>query len=271
MRVTAIIAAGGAGRRLGAAVPKQLLDVAGQSMLARSVRAFDTHPEVHDIIVALPAELVDDARSRVGEVKSGIVFVAGGTTRQDSVARAFDRVSHATDVVLVHDAARPFVTPGVISRAIAGAAAHGAAIAAIPVTDTVKRVAAGEVIAETLPREAIFLAQTPQAFTRRVLGDAVALGRAGVDATDEAGLAEQAGHPVRIVAGDADNVKITTTADLEAARARESADSHRASRAGIGYDLHRLVPDRALVLGGVTIPSETLLRKVSPSLWENVS
>jgi 2-C-methyl-D-erythritol 2,4-cyclodiphosphate synthase/2-C-methyl-D-erythritol 4-phosphate cytidylyltransferase len=256
MRVTAIIAAGGAGRRLGAAVPKQLLDVAGQSMLARSVRAFDTHPEVHDIIVALPAELVDDARSRVGEVKSGIVFVAGGTTRQDSVARAFDRVSHATDVVLVHDAARPFVTPGVISRAIAGAAAHGAAIAAIPVTDTVKRVAAGEVIAETLPREAIFLAQTPQAFTRRVLGDAVALGRAGVDATDEAGLAEQAGHPVRIVAGDADNVKITTTADLEAARARESADSHRASRAGIGYDLHRLVPDRALVLGGVTIPSE---------------
>jgi len=256
MRVTAIIAAGGAGRRLGAAVPKQLLDVAGQSMLARSVRAFDTHPEVHDIIVALPAELVDDARSRVGEVKSGIVFVAGGTTRQDSVARAFDRVSHATDVVLVHDAARPFVTPGVISRAIAGAAAHGAAIAAIPVADTVKRVAGGEVIAETLPRDAIFLAQTPQAFTRRVLGDAVALGRAGVDATDEAGLAEQAGHPVRIVAGDADNVKITTTADLEAARARESADSHRASRAGIGYDLHRLVPDRALVLGGVTIPSE---------------
>ena len=93
MRVTAIIAAGGAGRRLGAAVPKQLLDVAGQSMLARSVRAFDTHPEVHDIIVALPAELVDGARSRVGEVKGGIVFVAGGTTRQDSVARAFDRVS----------------------------------------------------------------------------------------------------------------------------------------------------------------------------------
>jgi 2-C-methyl-D-erythritol 4-phosphate cytidylyltransferase/2-C-methyl-D-erythritol 2,4-cyclodiphosphate synthase len=256
MRVTAIIAAGGAGRRLGAAVPKQLLDVAGQSMLARSVRAFDMHPEVHDIIVALPAELVDDARSRVGEVKGGIVFVAGGTTRQDSVARACDRVSHASDVVLVHVAARPFVTPGVISRAIAGAAAYGAAIAAIPVTDTVKRVTGGEVIAETLPRDAIFLAQTPQAFTRRVLGDAVALGRAGVDATDEAGLAEQAGHPVRIVAGDADNVKITTAADLEAARVRESADSPGASRAGLGYDLHRLVAGRPLVLGGVTIPSE---------------
>lgn len=259
MRVTAIIAAGGAGRRLGAAVPKQLLDVAGQSMLARSVRAFDTHPEVHDIIVALPAELVDEARSRVGEVKGGIAFVAGGTTRQDSVARAFDRVSHATDVVLVHDAARPFVTPDVISRTIAGAAAHGAAIAAIPVTDTVKRVAGGsngDVIAETLPRDAIFLAQTPQGFRRRVLGDAVALGRAGVDATDEAGLAEQAGHPVRIVAGDADNVKITTTADLEAARARESTDGRHATRAGLGYDLHRLVAGRPLILGGVTIPSE---------------
>jgi len=259
MRVTAIIAAGGAGRCLGAAVPKQLLDVAGQSMLARSVRAFDTHPEVHDIIVALPAELVDEARSRVGEVKGGIAFVAGGTTRQDSVARAFDRVSHATDVVLVHDAARPFVTPDVISRTIAGAAAHGAAIAAIPVTDTVKRVAGGsngDVIAETLPRDAIFLAQTPQGFRRRVLGDAVALGRAGVDATDEAGLAEQAGHPVRIVAGDADNVKITTTADLEAARARESTDGRHATRAGLGYDLHRLVAGRPLILGGVTIPSE---------------
>src|SRR5919112_4702818 len=167
MRVTAIIAAGGAGRRLGAAIPKQLLDVAGQSMLARSVQAFDTHPEVHDIIVAMPAELVDGARSQVGAVTGGITFVAGGKTRQDSVARAFDWVSQATDVVLVHDAARPFVTPAVISRAIAGAAAHGAAIAAVPVTDTVKRVTRGldgDVIAETLPRDAIFLAQTPQAF-----------------------------------------------------------------------------------------------------------
>ena len=259
MRVTAIIAAGGAGRRLGAAVPKQLLDVAGHSLLARSVRAFDAHPEVDDVIVALPADLVEGARSRVGDVTGAITFVAGGSTRQDSVARAFDRVSETTDVVLVHDAARPFVTPGVISRAIAGAAVHGAAIAAVPVTDTVKRVARdedGAVITETLPRDAIFLAQTPQAFSRRVLGEAVALGRSGVDATDEAGLAERAGHPVRIVAGDADNVKITTTADLEAARTRESAEPRDVPRAGLGYDLHRLVAGRPLILGGVTIPSE---------------
>src|SRR5690349_16921115 len=112
MRVTAIIAAGGAGRRLGAAIPKQLLEVAGQSMLRRSVHAFDTHPEVHEIIVALPAELVDEAATRVGETTGAITFVAGGGTRQESVARAFDRVSDTTDVVLVHDAARPFVTPG---------------------------------------------------------------------------------------------------------------------------------------------------------------
>jgi 2-C-methyl-D-erythritol 4-phosphate cytidylyltransferase/2-C-methyl-D-erythritol 2,4-cyclodiphosphate synthase len=259
MRVTAIIAAGGAGRRLGAAVPKQLLDVAGQSMLTRSVRAFDAHPDVHEVIVAMPAELVEGARARVGDVTGAITFVAGGTTRQESVALAFDRVSDATDVVLVHDAARPFVTPGVISRAIAAAWSHGAAIAAMPVTDTVKRVARdddGGVITETLPREAIFLAQTPQAFTRRVLSEAVALGRAGLEATDEAGLAERAGHPVRIVAGDADNVKITTTADLETARLRESSDGRGATRVGLGYDLHRLVRDRPLILGGVTIPSE---------------
>ncbi|MEO7274779.1 MAG: 2-C-methyl-D-erythritol 4-phosphate cytidylyltransferase, partial [Vicinamibacterales bacterium] len=257
--VTAIIAAGGAGRRLGAAVPKQLLDLGGQSMLTRSVRAFDTHPEVDEIIVAMPAELVDEARGRVSGVAGAITFVAGGRTRQESVARAFDRVSESTDVVLVHDAARPFVTAGVISRAIAAAAAHGAAIAAMAVTDTVKRVTQdehGAVVTETLPREAIVLAQTPQAFTRRVLGEAVALGRAGVDATDEAGLAERAGHAVRIIEGDADNVKITTTADLEAARRRESSDARGAPRVGLGYDLHRLVAGRPLILGGVTIPCE---------------
>jgi 2-C-methyl-D-erythritol 4-phosphate cytidylyltransferase/2-C-methyl-D-erythritol 2,4-cyclodiphosphate synthase len=254
MRVTAIIAAGGAGRRLGAAVPKQLLEVAGESLLARSVRAFDSHPAVHDIIVAMPAELIDAAPGRVGAMTRAIRFVAGGATRQDSVARAFDLVSHATDVVLVHDAARPFVTPDVITRAIDGAASHGAAIAAMPVTDTVKRVA-GEVVAETLPRETIYLAQTPQAFRRGVLADAVAMGRAGVEATDEAGLAERAGHPVRVVAGDADNVKITTTGDLEEARSRATAKAG-ATRVGLGYDLHRLVPDRPLILGGVTIPSE---------------
>jgi 2-C-methyl-D-erythritol 4-phosphate cytidylyltransferase/2-C-methyl-D-erythritol 2,4-cyclodiphosphate synthase len=256
MRVTAIIAAGGSGRRVGGAVPKQLLDLGGRSVLARSVGAFDAHPSVSDLIVALPPDLVAGGPSMVGPVAGHVRFVAGGTSRQDSVALAFDEVPNETDVVLVHDAARPFVSEAVITRAIEAAAAYGAAIAGMPVSDTVKRVAAGAdpIVVETLPREAIFLAQTPQAFRRDVLGDAVALGRTGVEATDEAGLAERAGHEVRVVAGEAGNVKITTAADLEQARAR-AAQGAVACRAGLGYDLHRLVEGRPLILGGVTIPS----------------
>ena len=140
MRVTAIIAAGGSGRRLGAPVPKQLLDLAGQSMLARSVGAFDRHPKVDDVIVALPVDLVDSARTIVGKVTGPIRYVAGGGSRQDSVARAFELVEEQTDIVLVHDAARPFVSADLITRAIAAAADYGAAIAAVPATDTVKRV-----------------------------------------------------------------------------------------------------------------------------------
>ena len=256
MRVTAIIAAGGAGRRLGAPVPKQLLEIGSVSVLARSVAAFDRHPDVSDVIVALPPDLVSEGARLFGETSRPVSVVAGGATRQESVAAAFAAVPATTDVVLVHDAARPFVTEAVISRVIDAASRHGAAIAAVPAVDTVKRVEADGVITETIPREAVFLAQTPQAFRRGVLDDAVALGRTGVQATDEAGLAERAGHAVRVVAGDAGNMKITTTDDLDKARARDGASrAQPATRAGIGYDLHRLVEGRPLLLGGVAIPS----------------
>jgi 2-C-methyl-D-erythritol 2,4-cyclodiphosphate synthase len=170
------------------------------------------------------------------------------------VANGFDAVSSASDVVLVHDAARPFVSADVISRAIAAASEHGAAIVALPVSDTVKQVTMEDgrrVVAGTIPRESIYLAQTPQAFRREVLAAAVALGRGGASVTDEAALAELAGFPVHIVEGDVENVKITTASDLERARARTPA---AAGRSGIGYDLHRLVEGRPLIIGGVTIP-----------------
>jgi 2-C-methyl-D-erythritol 4-phosphate cytidylyltransferase / 2-C-methyl-D-erythritol 2,4-cyclodiphosphate synthase len=251
--VTAIIAAGGAGRRLGAAVPKQLLEIGGRTLLARSVEAFRRHPSVADIIVALPPALLTAPPSGL----EGARLVEGGPRRQDSVANAFDALPRQTDVVLVHDAARPFVSADVISRAIAGAAAHGAAIAAVPVSDTVKRVEGdARVIVETVPRDQVFLAQTPQAFRREILGDAIRLGRTGVDATDEAMLAERAGHAVHVIAGDAANVKITTAADLEAAADRTRGSSAVSARVGVGYDLHRLVESRPLILGGVTVPAD---------------
>jgi 2-C-methyl-D-erythritol 4-phosphate cytidylyltransferase/2-C-methyl-D-erythritol 2,4-cyclodiphosphate synthase len=255
MHVTAIIAAGGRGHRLGAAMPKQLLEVGGRSLLQWSVEAFTAHPAISDVIVALPSDLARNPPTWL----SGVRVVEGGGRRQDSVANAFAVLADATEIVLVHDAARPFVTADVISRAIDGAAAHGAAIAAVPVTDTVKRVearGAGSVITETLPREEIFLAQTPQAFRRQVLHAAIVAARSEATATDESTLAERAGHRVHVVAGDPSNVKITTPADLASARDRTAAPQASAGRVGVGYDLHRLVEARPLVLGGVTVPSD---------------
>lgn len=253
MHVAAIIAAGGTGTRLGAGVPKQFLQLGGQTILQRSIEAFTRHDRVTEVVFALPPQATLEVAGPDGKLR----VVAGGARRQDSVANAFDAVSPGAEIVLVHDAARPFVSADVISRTIDAAAAHGAAIAAVAVTDTVKQVTmeGGDlVIAGTIPRESIYLAQTPQGFRRDVLAKAVSLGRGDAVATDEAALAELAGHPVHIVEGDVENVKITTAADLDRARAREP--KVRSGRAGTGYDLHRLVEGRPLILGGVEIPFE---------------
>jgi len=249
MFVTAIIAAGGRGQRFGAAQPKQLVDIGGEPMLARSVRAFATHPSIGEVIVALPAEIAADPPDYLRTPR--VRVVAGGARRQDSVANAFRAASASSDVIVIHDAARPFASADLIARTIAAAAESGAAVAALAVRDTVKRVDDRRVVRETIARETIYLAQTPQAFRRDVLRDAVALTD---DATDEAALAERAGHPVRIVDGEATNIKITTRDDLTMAHALTKPA--RTGRAGTGYDLHRLVDGRPLILGGVTVPSD---------------
>jgi 2-C-methyl-D-erythritol 4-phosphate cytidylyltransferase/2-C-methyl-D-erythritol 2,4-cyclodiphosphate synthase len=261
MFVSAIIAAGGRGQRLGAAIPKQLLTVHGQSLLQRSVSLFVTHPEIDEIVVALPPDLAAEPPPFLRACAKPVRIVPGGPRRQDSVANAFAAVADDAEIVVIHDAARPFATPALISRTIAAAAESGAALAAMRSRDTVKR-ASGEgvaFVAETIPRDSIYLAQTPQAFTRRVLRDALALGGADAEATDEASLAERAGHPVRLVDGEQTNIKITTQEDLAVADALarpQVAPPVRTGRAGTGYDLHRLVAGRPLVLGGVTIPFE---------------
>jgi 2-C-methyl-D-erythritol 4-phosphate cytidylyltransferase/2-C-methyl-D-erythritol 2,4-cyclodiphosphate synthase len=254
MHVTCIIAAGGSGTRLGGPRPKQLLVLEGRTLLDRVVATFLAHPSVDDLVVALPADLVAAPPRCLVDAAKPVRVVAGGARRQDSVSNAFDAAAAASDVILVHDAARPFVSAALIGRTIEAAAAHGAAIAAIRANDTVKQVGADRVIETTLDRDAIYLAQTPQGFQRAVLAAAVALGRTGIEATDEAALAERAGFPVRVVDGDAANVKITSQEDLDDARRRVGSPA-RTGRAGSGYDLHRLVAGRPLVLGGVTVPS----------------
>jgi 2-C-methyl-D-erythritol 4-phosphate cytidylyltransferase/2-C-methyl-D-erythritol 2,4-cyclodiphosphate synthase len=262
MWVSAIIAAGGRGLRLGADRPKQFLEIGGRSMLEASVAALAASDRIHEIVVALPEEHLREVAGAWTAATKPIAFVAGGARRQDSVANAFARSSRDADVVVIHDAARPFVTPDVIARTIDGARAHGAAIAAIAVRDTVKQ--AGEAAADgsrpirlTIPREGVFLAQTPQAFRRDVLARALEAGRS-VDATDEAMLVERLGLPVHVVEGDAGNVKITTPEDMAAAQlsAARAAALQTLIRIGNGYDLHRLVTGRPLILAGVPIPFE---------------
>jgi 2-C-methyl-D-erythritol 4-phosphate cytidylyltransferase/2-C-methyl-D-erythritol 2,4-cyclodiphosphate synthase len=270
MHVTAIIAAGGRGHRFGGDRPKQLLAVGGRPILERSVEAFLGHPSVDAVVVALPQPLVDDPpsylRDAAGVLPGGsrkpLRVVAGGERRQDSVTNAFRTVEVSSDIIVIHDAARPFVSADLITRTIAAAAESGAAVAALAAHDTVKRSTdapgASRTVIETLPRETIFLAQTPQAFRRGVLAQALAdAERDALDATDEATLVERAGHAVRIVDGEASNIKITVPADLPVAEAiARGAAPARTGRAGSGYDLHRLVAGRPLVLGGVVIPSD---------------
>jgi len=271
MHVTAIIAAGGRGLRLGGGRPKQFFAIDGRTLLERSVGTFLAHPSVDEVIVALPEDVSDDPPPYLRGTAKPLRIVAGGARRQDSVSNAFHAASPSSDIIVIHDAARPFVTADLISRTIAAAEESGAALAALEARDTVKRVhvwdpasagsrpAAAEhhVVQETLPRGTIYLAQTPQAFKRTVLADAF---RSSDDATDEAALAERAGHRVRIVEGEPSNIKITRPEDLEIAgaiaRAGRPALPARTGRTGFGYDLHRLVAGRPLVLGGITIPSE---------------
>lgn len=266
MHVVAILAAGGRGLRLGGDTPKQFLAIGGRAVLDRSVGAFVDHARVHEVVVALPSDVLAHPPAYLRDRGKPVLLVAGGERRQDSVANAFAVVADRADVIVIHDAARPFVDAAVIDRAIDAAVESGAAVAALPARDTVKlaeRATGGGAwsVAHTLDRETIWLAQTPQAFTRAVLAEAIALAREGASGTDEAALVEQAGHPVRLVEGHAENIKITTPADLAFARGlleeRDGvapAAGASTTRIGIGYDSHRLVEGRRLILGGVLIP-----------------
>ena len=256
MSVGVVIVAGGRGERMGSATPKSFLDVGGRSMLQRSVTAFDRHPAVGELVVVLPADWLSSAAEVVGATDRPCRCVAGGYERHDSVRAGYAALSNEVDVILIHDAARPFADAALIDRVLEATRETGAALPALATRDTVKRVqGGGRFVAETLPRNNIWLAQTPQGFRRDILAAAMtgdhAEGAQGPQgATDEAMLVERAGHPVRVVDGDEGNIKVTTPGDLAVARARFAS----APRVGTGYDLHRLVEGRPLVFAGVVVP-----------------
>ncbi len=253
--MVAIIVAAGRGERLGGETPKALVDLHGRSMLRRSAEALAACAEVNALIVVAPPGFERIAGDEVYGTGKLRAVVAGGATRQDSVRAGLARTTDRDRVVLVHDAARPFIDAEVVARVIEGVRTHGAAIPVAPVVDTIKRVKAGR-IGATVDRETLGAAQTPQGFDRKTLLAAYArAARAGVALTDEAMAMERAGLQVAAVPGSVRNFKITTPDDL--ARAiRLLTPEAAALRVGLGFDAHRLAPNRRLMLGGVHVPTD---------------
>jgi 2-C-methyl-D-erythritol 4-phosphate cytidylyltransferase len=216
--VAVLVPAGGLGTRLGRRTPKQFLRVGAAPILALTLRHFIRHPAVRGVVVAAPAAHVARTRRLVGRAGGRRVsVVSGGATRQESVWLALQAAPPA-ELVLVHDAVRPFIDRRLIDAVLAAAAEHGAAICALPLAETVKRVREGRVEA-TVDREGLWAVQTPQAFRAALLREAHDKARRdGVAGTDDAMLVERLGHPVRVVPGLAGNVKITTPEDLRRAR-----------------------------------------------------
>ncbi|HEX3613904.1 MAG TPA: 2-C-methyl-D-erythritol 4-phosphate cytidylyltransferase [Sporichthyaceae bacterium] len=220
MRTAAVVPAAGRGERLGPGAPKALRELGGVPILVHAVRALARARSVDVVVVAAPAEEVEAVRALLvdQQIDAEVEVVAGGATRQASVARAVASLAEDIDVVLVHDAARPLV-PVELVDAVAAAIRAGAdaVIPVLPVADTIKRVAAG-VVESTLDRASLRAVQTPQGFRRAVLANAHAAGDGGA-ATDDAGLVEAIGVPVSVVEGSAEAFKVTRPIDLMLAEA----------------------------------------------------
>ncbi len=228
MKVIVILPAAGLGTRMapaGKGVPsKQFFEIAGTPILVHTLRCFTSHPQVTDIVIALRKNEMEQCRQRLAKegLDGKVVMVEGGEHRQDSVSNALGSLKAAKDdIVLVHDAVRPFVDNEIISDVIQEVQKHGAAIAGLPAVDTIKQVeraADGAIITSTIPRERVVQAQTPQGFRyeliKRAFDSAAADGYVG---TDEASLVERVGESVWVVMGSARNIKITTPGDMELA------------------------------------------------------
>jgi 2-C-methyl-D-erythritol 4-phosphate cytidylyltransferase len=226
-RIFAILPAAGLGTRMGAETPKQFLELDGTPIVIHTVRRVAACALITDIVVATRADVVVslEARLRAEKFRQKVSVIRGGDSRQESVTAALQQVPEDAELVLVHDAVRPFVTVEQIARVIEEARRCKAAILGIPAMDTVKEVKRASLpedvalITGTIPRERVVLAQTPQVFAAKLLKEAFAKAAAdGVNASDEAGLVERLGHDVHVVLGSERNIKITKPADMELAK-----------------------------------------------------
>lgn len=256
--VAAIIPAAGSGTRMQLDHPKQYHHLAGAPLLVHTVRAFHGHPAISRTVVVVPGDWLEKTGELLAAhalIDDRVTLVAGGRRRQDSVLAGLKTLDDSIDIVLVHDGARPLISAALIDRCHQAVAAHGAAIAAVPVKDTLKRGDHGQRIVATVDREALWQAQTPQGARRELL--LAAFAAAGeLEVTDEAMLLEHAGIPVILVAGEETNLKITRPEDMLLAEKIMEQPVVPEFRIGHGFDAHRLVADRKLILGGVSVAYE---------------
>lgn len=255
-RTFVLIVAAGSGQRFGGALPKQYQTLAGKPLLRHCLETFAAHPGITGIQVAINPDHRDLYDQAIQGLPHLLAPIPGGASRQDSVLNGLEHLAgRKPDLVLIHDAARPLIDAGIITRTIEALGKHRAVLVAVPVFDTIKREKNGHV-GDTVDRRDLWRAQTPQAFQFQ---DILAAHRrfAGRELTDDAALAEAAGIPVMFVQGSERNFKVTTQEDME--RAERMIGGQLEFRTGNGFDVHKLIAGDGVTLCGVQVPCEFAL------------
>ena len=257
-KISAVILAAGSGTRMGGAVRKQRISILGESVVHRSVRAFAASEFISEIIVVARADETEILKNDLSDLEVPIQIVVGGTSRADSAKNGFLHISSDSEFVMIHDAARCLITPEMIDAVAIAVLEHGAATASTPLTDTLKRSRDGTNVDTTIPRRDLYVAQTPQAFSREIYQRALeASSKEKQEITDDNMMAELIGVSPYLVDTGKENIKITTPCDIDYAeyviKKRENMSDFRI---GHGYDVHMLVDGRPLIIGGVHIPYE---------------
>jgi 2-C-methyl-D-erythritol 4-phosphate cytidylyltransferase / 2-C-methyl-D-erythritol 2,4-cyclodiphosphate synthase len=261
----ALIVAAGRGTRFGAEVPKVFVDLAGAPLYAWALRTYDACPEIGQIVLAVSPDYLAAAEAQCRELglTTPLRVIAGGAARPDTVWAGLLALRESPpNLIAVQDGARPLTRPETIRRSLEIAAAHGASVTAAPVTDTIKEAGPDHRVVATPDRIRLWAAQTPQTFRYDLLLSCYRQARAaGWETTDDASVVERCGYPVFVNPAPATNLKVTTPHDLRHAALLLDAGTPALEaanvRIGHGYDVHRLVPGRRLVIGGVSIPHET--------------
>lgn len=252
MKSAAIIVAGGSGTRFGQ--PKQFLPLGDKTVVESALQAFLDVAEVEQIVLVTTPENIQTHGARLTSAR--VKLVPSGETRMQSVRAGFAQIAEDVEVVAVHDGARPLITPALIRASLDEAYESGAALPAVPVKDTLKKVTSKQLWVSSTPvRSSFWAAQTPQCYRREILEEALAKFPDEKNATDESQLVEKSGHKVKIVPSSYENFKITTPEDLTMAEAllEERKGGRRRAAVGFGFDIHRLVEGRELWLAGIKL------------------